>query len=319
MDHDSASSGGGRRTLAAKVGAQAARERAAKASEDEARRANTAQYFNRVYNKTRTDPFPEQPSVKRFACLPRLHLLSSAQGEPLGYAALALYPVLCVRSDYKDSSAWMQISRENLARLAGLSPHTVDVGLKELQEATMPVHPDGRKRLPLLERRLVQRAQRRFYLYRTRFVRPGDDGEDWRHEFFPFHGQIVDSGTWARLGLRAKALYLIARSSANFNAELYDEVEGTFLSIDWEERGSFYRAYAGRKWEVCAVPLARLCAIAGISNARASRIREELCRAGLVEVIPLNGRDRVMMVYLRIGDRDQDRHRERLLEEAGAL
>lgn len=306
-------------TLAAKVGADAARARRALAEHWGAVRAQgQVERFKVIYDRINDDPFPENPNMKRCAFLPKLPHLRNADSGTLSTAALAVYPVLCTRADY-DGRDWLQLSRENIARLAGLSTHTVDNAVRELERATMPVRPGDHKRVPLLERQQKQQDQRCFYLYRPRFIRPKEEGDDWKRELITFHGQLVDdSRTWARLSQRAKALYLSARSAAYFDREIYQELEGVDLD-DAESRGDFFSRYAARKWDVCGTPLAHLCATAGISTARAARVRAELARAGLVEVMPLNGRDRAMLVYLRSYDLFEDLRREQLIAEGADL
>lgn len=270
-------------------------------------------HFRRTYNRTNDDPFPENISMKRFACLPKFDLLRSKDDGLLGYPALALYPVLCVRADYEDEDKWLQLSRENMGQLAGLSTHTVNKGLNELAHATMPVAPGATQRRPLLEYEMVQREQRRFYLYRPSFIRPKIEGDDWRGYLIHFHGEVVDSGTWARLSGRAKALYMIARSAAYFHRELYQLLEGVDLD-DAEVRGQFFgEDYRDHKWDVVDVPLARLCAMAGMNAPDAVRVRAELNAAGLVEIIRLNDRVHVLKVYRRSCDRDDDANHRRLL------
>lgn len=281
------------------------------------KRRNQASHFRRTYDRTIDDPFPapDKVNMERAAYLPKFELLHNAEGGLLSYPAVALYPVLCIHADYNDPKRWLQRSRENLADRAGLSTKTVDVGLDELLGATMPVKPGATARRPLLQREPGQSGCRQYWLYQLGFVRPKIEGDDWRYHCFPFHGQIVDSRTWARLSRRAKALYLIARSNSYFDPDLYGYTQGIDLD-DAEVRDEFYRNhYSKHKWDVCTVPLARLCSMAGISRPH-KPVLDELAAEGLIEELPLmNKRDRVLKVYRHSCNR-RSYNRERNLRRA---
>lgn len=69
----------------------------------------------------------------------------------LSKSALAVYPVLCSRADFKEDKPF-QISQRNIAKLAGISENSVRKGIKELEDAELLYFIQGKNngKTPLL-------------------------------------------------------------------------------------------------------------------------------------------------------------------------
>lgn len=179
----------------------------------------------------------------------------------LSLPAIAVYPVLCSLADHV-SNEWFQISRENIAKMSGLSHKTVDKGLENLTHLKLADD-------PLLEREKRTEGKRHYYVYKVGFVRKDMIAVN-KGNYFIFHTCIIDSGIWAQLSPRAKALYLAFRTKAKFEAEFYAD----FYDISLSELLPIYNEdYKDRKWDVCRTSLAELCRMVGIES---SNIKEAL-------------------------------------------
>lgn len=295
----------------------AADARRARQRDEPERRDNIDEYFAATYDRPRGDvEFEEEPNVDRFVLLPDLEHLYGPHGGHLSPAALAVYPVLCLLSDYTDDEEPFHESVKRLGQWAGMSENTTRKAIKELAGATMVQRPDSDHRVPLLSREIVVRDRRRIYLYWVAWTRPRDY-EAWKAASFMFPGEIVHSGRWAAIGSRAKALFLAACSEARFSDAAYEALEGVDLS-DYETRGTFYqRHYKQRKWEVCETPWLRLAEIAGVNSSNLKTAKAELERQGLLQEARPNKRDRVLQVILRPVTHERDQRRARLQEELG--
>jgi hypothetical protein len=246
------------------------------------KQANMEAYFQRTYDqsdkarKAAADHFPEQVNWKRHIFLPRLALIRDHEFF-LSPRALAVWPVIASRAEYRKNT-WFHLSEQRIAALAGLSIPTAQKGIEELLGSGIRLWEAENRAVPILERRLEQVEQRRFYKYRVGFLRPGmKEAEDWEDGFFPFRVAVIDSQAWARLRPRAKALYWALRSEALFEWRLYQEIEGVHIG----ERQR--RKFAERKWEVYRGSLSFLCDLAGISRFKIQANLQELVQEGLLE------------------------------------
>jgi hypothetical protein len=170
--------------------------------------------------------------------------------------------------------------------MAGVSPVSVDKAVQELCRIRLANE-------PLLQRKMVNEGSRRFYLYEVAFIRKSMM-QQWKGRFFPFYRCLIDSGVWADLKPRAKALYLVLRQFAKFDFELYCEIEDLYLDpIDRRE------AYRLRKWEVVhGHSLAELCDLVDIES---SDIQSTLIRLTEHRLVDRVGSD--FMIYLKTHDR----------------
>jgi hypothetical protein len=199
--------------------------------------------FGRTYDKMKTVVFLSGDELNRdkFVVFPK-DLLDYG----LSLAALAVYPVLCSRADFKEDKPF-QLSQDNIAFLAGVSVKVVRKALDRLEEAE------------LLTREKVTEGTRHFYMYKVFFIRKPMLGEkEHKGNKVYFHTCIIDSGVWARLRPSAKALYLVMRTKAVQDLDLYSSIESdvggnTYESMEYDE---YIRQ---RKWDVCPLSLAELC------------------------------------------------------------
>ena len=141
-------------------------------------------------------------------------------------SALQVYPVLCSRANFEENK-WFQLSRENIAKMAGISHPTVSKGIEDLLEYTIN---DKGNKIPFLEMKKQTEGKRHFYVYKISLPRK-DEIKKWRGQYFIFHTCIINSGVWAILKPRAKLLYIAMRMKAFFDADLYSEIE-----LDWLEK-----------------------------------------------------------------------------------
>jgi hypothetical protein len=254
-------------------------------------------FARRKYNKTNEFHFPDTDKIKMntYFNFPKFigHFV-------IPKAALAVYPVICSRANF-DENTWIQLPQEHIAAMAGVSVATAAKGIEELVRNNYQLKEDE-IRIPLLQRQKVMEGTRRFYLYKAGFVRRNMITE-WKGEFFPFHTCIIDSGVWADLSPRAKALYLAMRSKAYCDPELYCQIEGIEEMIpEGGERTEFYNdIFPNREWDVCESSLAELCAMVDIERSNIAPILKQLAECGLVERVDYGpgSADTVFMVYLR--------------------
>lgn len=201
----------------------------------------------------------------------------------LSKAALAVYRVLCSRADFEVDHPF-RVSQANIGVLAGVSEDTVRKALDELVEAG------------LLTRELKQDGRRRFYTYKVFFIRkPMLREKEHKGNQVYFHTCIIDSGIWAGLRPRAKALYLVMQITAEQDQDLYSSVESSETGECYEEmeRHEYLRS---RRWDVCSLSMAELCRLADIDRRGIQSVLEELehHRLRLIERV-----GRWTKVYLR--------------------
>ncbi len=243
--------------------------------------------FNRIYNKPKDYEFPKVSDIdlNRFFFFPKF-------GEDffMSLPSIAIYPVLCLQSDFEENN-WFQISQKNIAIMAGISVNTVAKGIKDLEERLL-------NKEPFLEKQKQKQGTRNYYVYRVNYNRK-DDIENYRGEYFTFHKCIVESGVWADLKPRAKALYLSMRMSARFDPELYVEIEDLGLDTDSNEFWELHTDgnYRNRKWDVCYTSIAELCRKVNISSINLGMVLEQLKNHRLIERV--DEHRSIFKVYLK--------------------
>ena len=243
--------------------------------------------FIQKYNKSKVYEFPEASEIdmNRFFCFPKF-----CEDYYMSTSSIAIYPVLCLLSDFENNN-WFQISQKNIAIMAGLTINTVAKGIKELEEQYLDEE-------PFLEKQKRTQGTRHFYVYRVNFIRKNDI-EEWRSDYITFHKCIVESGVWADLKPRAKALYLSMRMSARFDPELYVEIEDLGLDTDSNEFWELHTDgnYRNRKWDVCYTSIAELCRKVNISSINLGMVLEQLKNHRLIERV--DEHRSIFKVYLK--------------------
>ncbi len=243
--------------------------------------------FNQKYNKTKDYEFPKSTDVdmNRFFCFPKFD-----ENFWMSLPSIAIYPVLCLQSDF-ERNEWFQISQKNIAKMSGIHVNTVVKGIEDLEEKSL-------NKEPFIEKKKQTQGTRHFYEYRVNFIRKNDI-KDWDENYITFHKCIVDSGVWAKLKPRVKALYLSMRMNAKFEPKLYEEIEDLGLDTDSNE---FWESFSGekyrnRKWDVCNKSLAELCRKVDITPANLKPILIQLENHLLIERIDEN--QSIFKVYLK--------------------
>jgi len=254
------------------------------------KRVDAQKKFSRIYDKKRTIGFKprEYINMNKFFC----HLFMWRADWKLSKYAAAVYPVMCSRDNFEIyGGKGFQISRENIARLAGVSTNSVDRAIEELENRSMVS--DGVHH-PLLRREKVQEGERHYYIYEMGFIRSVEEGLtmlEWKDQYFTFHTCLIESGVWAALSFKAKLLYLVMRQEAYHDKEIYQSLESEF-DYDGE-------SYAKRLWDICDQPLSKLFRLAGMRvnyNAAKAAI-EELEKHELVE--RMGDKKAIFRVFLR--------------------
>jgi len=144
--------------------------------------------------------------------------------------SLAIYPVLCLQSDFKYNK-WFQMSQKNMAKMAGVTVNTVASGIEDLEKRVLGNEPYDE---PFLEKKKRTDGQRHFYEYKVYYIRL-DDIKESRGEYFTFYKCIIESGVWANLKPRAKALYISMRRNSHFDFDIYAEIESYFYYYEGYE------------------------------------------------------------------------------------
>ncbi|MCK4346699.1 MAG: hypothetical protein KAX05_15555 [Bacteroidales bacterium] len=238
------------------------------------------QAFERRYNKLRIYKRSSNINMEQFVYLPKFIDLPFYEG--INTAALAIYPVVCCAADFEQNE-WLQLSQEHIARMAGVSINTVRKGIDNLVYGDYYITEDDID-IPLLEKKKVTEGTRHFYMYRVGFIRR-DMIKGFREKYFSFHRCIITSGVWASLMPRAKALYLAMRTKAQFDAQLYMEIEYDEPDMSGADFDFKSEQYRNRKWDPCIVPLAELCRMVNIERANIKPVIKQLEHCGLVEKI----------------------------------
>lgn len=218
--------------------------------------------FAEKYDKEKVWKPSLNANMNTFRSLPR----EIFQEWELSLSALAVYPVLCANADFKRRSM-KQLSLKNIAKKAGLSVPTVLKAIDQLCDAEFA------------ERVKHTEGQRTFWIYDAIFIREVDI-ESLKSEQFFFYTYIIECGIWAKLNLRAKALYLAMRSTSKFDFIDYCDVEGYDYSV-----GNSEEIYKDRKWEECNESLSALCSMIGMSNSNINDVTEQLIKHGLIDKI----------------------------------
>jgi len=249
----------------------------------EEKRKRLKLHFKEVYDKTKVYQFPKQVDMNRHFYIPK----EFTRLEGLTKPALAVYPVLCSLADFEENK-WFHVSRETLAKIAGITPTTVDRGILSLMDCRFNFG-------PALRREYWTEGKRHFYNYQVSFIRK-PMMEDYRGEYFIFYSCIVTSSVWARLSPRAKALYLVMRSVAKFDygAYIYDQDYEWTYDED-EIRNAYGEGYKDREWDVCSVSLAELCRWIKIDPSHTGNVINELEQYRLIERIDYS----LYKVYLK--------------------
>lgn len=241
-------------------------------------------HFKDVYDKTKIYKFPKQVDMNRHFYIPK----EFTRLEDLTKSAVAVYPVLCSMADFEENK-WFHISRENIAKIAGITPITVDRGILSLMDCQFSFGS------PVLRRELFTEGKRHFYNYKVTLIRK-PMMEDHRGEFFIFHICIVTSRVWAGLSPRAKALYMVMRSMAKFDYEAYRYEKDLEWTYDADEiRNAYAEGYKDREWDVCHVSMAELCRWVNINASHTGEVIKQLEHNRLIEFID-NG---IYKVYLK--------------------
>lgn len=225
------------------------REKTEAEREQESRRKKWEQLFNKR-KKGRTDVRTTAINLERFFLFPKF--IGSTVIHSLSKSALAIYPVFCSLADFERND-WFYVSQEELAKMSGIGLRHVREGLEELMDKT------------LLKRKKVTEGKMHYYIYKVWFVRRGMI-DDMKHDSFIFHTCIIKSGVWAKLTLRAKALYLAMRSKARFDIVTYCELELDTTDYHEYAHDLHGETYRNRRWDVCSETITDLCKLAGISN-----------------------------------------------------
>ncbi len=225
-------------------------------------------HFDKLYNKPLIwEPNPNA-NMSHFFFHPKL------MGHPLlsvPKAASVVYPVMC--SQQHSNGEEFQLSRENIGRMAGLNPSTVDRAIdwlvsNEYTSERMPA-------IPLLKRR-THKSTRNILIWKAGVIPEAKNEEDKRKsdgEYFIFHTCLVKSGIWRDLTVRAKVLWLAMRTVAKFDVfEYEDEEYDGFGPHDYD-----WMYHRNRKYDIVPnISMARLCRMGNISNNLLKQTYDEL-------------------------------------------
>ncbi|XWN36275.1 MAG: hypothetical protein ROO71_09965 [Balneola sp.] len=269
--------------------------------EEREKKLNLTEYFEKLYDKRKSVKFKsvEELNLEKYFYMPKMtnHFFYTTNN------ALAIYPVLCGRADFWNNERWVRISRENIAKLAGISTKSVDDGINKLINVHFKLE-NGE--MPFLEKREWQDGKRRGYEYMPSFFKYGVDDlspKKWNTKFFTFHTCIVTSGVWAGLSRKAKALYIAIRSKSFFDREAYNHIEQVWISsmeeiydgAEVSEVGK--KNYRMRKWDISNSTLKELFELARIPYRNTRQLIDELEDSGLLERV--HSTESVFKVYLR--------------------
>jgi len=259
----------------------------------EQRRQQQKELFAEKYDKTTIFEFPKaEVNMNRHFFFPKI-FGPGLFGDQWSKASIAVYPVMCSQANFEHND-WFQISQENIGKMAGIGGGTVQKGIKELVDGEYKLKTTDENgkgtAVPLLEVKMTSEGTRHFYLYRAGFIRRNMIPH-WKGDYFLFFACLIDSGIWAKLKPRAKALYLAMRSVAVQDYELYRDVE-TDNGFEWMTSHDEY--IRTRKWDVVTIPLAELGRHAGVNVTNIKAPMKQLEKYRLVERI-----DKWFKVYLK--------------------
>lgn len=236
----------------------------------EERNQSKSDFYKKLYSKSKKYEFPpkDKINVEKHFYFPK----SIVTKYQLSMRALSVYPVMCLKADFEDDT-WFQITQDEIAVKSGLSINTVNKALIELEN------------LDLLISEKRNSGKRHLYFYKVQFIRR-DMIEEYSNEYFTFNQSIVDSGTWADLSLRSKALYLAFRVQASHDIDtlFYDEKILDGSRIDYDDLiATHLDEYRNRKFDICTTPISELCNIVGINSSNMTSIIEQLEESGLIK------------------------------------
>ncbi|WP_028574536.1 helix-turn-helix domain-containing protein [Desulfonatronovibrio hydrogenovorans] len=248
--------------------------------------------FAEKYNKTKEFHFPSKDKInmEKHVYLPNL---PEKFFQHMSKSALAVYPVICSKANF-EWDAWIQLPQEHIAKMAGLSIDTVAKGINNLVAKGYVHVGKDEIEIPLLRRQKVTEGARHFYIYKAGFIRR-EQMQTCKGTYFIFYTCIIDSGIWAKLSPRAKALYLAMRSKANFDPEIYSMVEN--VDLDGMALNDLYNIdgqFRNRKWDVCELSLSELCRFADIGRSNIKPVLDQLEHYRLAEWM-----EPVFKVYLK--------------------
>ncbi|MGB2693357.1 MAG: hypothetical protein WBB48_01210 [Thermodesulfobacteriota bacterium] len=231
---------------------------------------NKLDVYKRLYGKSKKYAFPPKDKInlEKHFYFPK----SVVTEYNLSMRALAVYPVVCLKADFEDDK-WFKISQEEITIKSGMTSNTVNKALLELEESD------------LLEREKRNSGKTHYYVYKVEFIRK-DMIEEYKNEYFTFNQSIVDSGVWADLNLRSKALYLAFRVQAfhDIDSLFYDEEIFDGSRIDYNDIiGTHLDEYRHREYDMCTTSVSQLCKIVGIDSSNLTSVFEQLDSHGLIK------------------------------------
>ncbi len=255
------------------------------------RKEDQTRRFTEYYNKKTKYEFPPTESInmdKHFY----MHR-GFIKSPHIQYNGIAVYPVLCSLSDF-DKPKWIQVPQSKIAKMAGISINSVIKGVEYLTKPNLLFMTSEYGSEKFLQKEKISKGRQHYNRYKVGFVRR-DLMDKWKGHFFPFYTSIIESGIWAELKPRAKALYLAIRSSAYFDFKLYCEIH----EYEYHEYGKDLseEVYRDRKWEICENNLTKLSnligagyeypeseySLGGISTSDIGSITEQLRKLGLID------------------------------------
>jgi len=238
-------------------------------------------YYKNRYGRTKTYEFPPKDKIN-FGKYFYFHK-PVVEIFDLSKIALAVYPVMCLKADFIYNT-WFQIPQEEIAVKSGLSINTVNKALQELEFKG------------LLEKEKQNSGRTHYYVYKVEFIRKSEI-QEYEGDFITFNQSIVDSGVWAGLKLRSKALYLAFRTTAFHDIEplFYDEeiFDGSYINYNQLIKNHIDN-YVNRKFDMCKSSISALCELVGIDSSNISPILRQLENHGLIKKY-----DEVFEVYLK--------------------
>lgn len=255
----------------------------AEAKRKEKAKRKQAELFRQKYDKVKVFEFPKKNKINMEKHFYFPKFLDTPCFQDLSKTALAVYTVLCSKADFEENN-WFQISQENIAKMAGINPAQVKSGVEELINSRISIDSEN----PLLERKMSNEGKRHFYMYRVGFIRKEMISVA---EKFIFHTCIIDTGIWAKLTTRAKALYLAMRTVAKFDQDLYNLIEyGESPYIKVED----FRNRLWDVWDSSMISMAELCRWVNIESSNIRDVIQQLEKVYLIERV-----DRYFKVYLK--------------------
>lgn len=225
-------------------------------------------YKNRFGRKKYAFPPKDKTNLEKHFCFPKELIFEYS----LSMRALAVYPIMCLKADFEDDT-WFQIPLEEIAAKSGLSINTVRKALQELEDND------------LLRREKRTSNKIHYYVYKVRFIRK-DMIKTYEGKYFIFNQSIIDSGIWAKLNLRSKALYLALRAKAFFDPDSYlfdDDLRDSIMDNEDLSESTNFPGYRHRRYDICTTSVSQLCKLLRISSSNIKSNIEELVSNGLIK------------------------------------